>query len=124
KIAETTQVDIPEVLVNDELDRMIDDLKFRLSYQGLTLEQYFKYLNTDEAQYRESKKAEAQKTVKIRMTIEEIIKKENLGATQEELKDKCAEHAEKAKKSVDEYMETMTQQQYNYSYNDITMKNP
>lgn len=122
KIAETTQVDIPEVLVNDELDRMIDDLKFRLSYQGLTLEQYFKYLNTDEAQYRESKKAEAQKTVKIRMTIEEIIKKENLGATQEELKEKFAEHAEKAKKSVDEYMETMTQQQYNYSYNDITMK--
>lgn len=122
KIADSTQVDIPEVLVNDELDRIIEDLKFRLSYQGLSLEQYFKYLNTDEAQFRESKKADAQKTVKMRMTIEEIIKKENLGATQEELKAKFSEYAEKAKKTVDEYMETMSEQQYNYSYNDITMK--
>ncbi|HHW89927.1 MAG TPA: trigger factor [Clostridiales bacterium] len=122
KIADSTQVDIPGVLVNDELDRIIEDLKFRLSYQGLSLEQYFKYLNTDEAQFRESKKADAQKTVKMRMTIEEIIKKENLGATQEELKAKFSEYAEKAKKTVDEYMETMSEQQYNYSYNDITMK--
>ncbi|HEY8443967.1 MAG TPA: trigger factor [Clostridia bacterium] len=121
-ITEATEVEIPEVMIREELDRMLDDLKFRLSYQGLTLEQYFKYTNTDEAQFRESRKAEAEKTVKMRWTIEEIIKKENLGATEEELKAKFSEYAERAKKTVDEYMSNMSEQQYNYTYNDITMK--
>lgn len=121
-ITDATEVDIPDVMVEEELDRMLDDLKFRLSYQGLTLEQYFKYINSDEAEFRQSRKADAQKTVKMRWTIEEIIKKENLGATEEELKEKFSEYAERAKKTVDEYMSNMSEQQYNYTYNDITMK--
>lgn len=121
-ITDATEVDVPDVLVQRELDHILEDLKFRLSFQGMTLEQYFNYLNTDEAQFREARKADAQRTVKMRMTLEEIIKRENLGATEEELKAKFAEYAERAKKTVDEYMSNMSEQQYNYTYNDITMK--
>ena len=121
KIASTTKTEVPEVMVNHQLDQIVEDMKMRLSYQGLNLDQYFKYINSDENKFREDRKADAEKTVKMRMTIEEIIKRENLGATQDELKAKMSEYAEKAKKSVDEYMNTMSEQQYNYSYNEITI---
>ena len=81
----------------------------------------FRSMDLDENKFREDRKADAEKTVKMRMTIEEIIKRENLGATQDELKAKFSEYAEKSKKSVDEYMNTMSEQQYNYSYNEVTM---
>jgi len=121
KIASTSKTEIPEVMIENQLDQIVQDMEMRLSYQGLKLDQYFKYINSDEKKFREDRKAEAEKTVKMRMTIEEIIKRENLGATEEELNAKFSEYAEKAKKSVDEYTKDMSEQQYNYTYNDITM---
>ncbi|HEY8390219.1 MAG TPA: trigger factor [Clostridia bacterium] len=121
QIVAATKTEIPEVMIEHQLDNIVKDLEMRLSYQGLKLDQYFKYINSDEKKFRQDRKPEAEKTVKMRMTIEEIIKRENLGATEEEMNAKFAEFAEKAKKSVDEYKKNVSEQQYNYMYNEITM---
>jgi len=85
KAAEASTVEIPEVLVERQIDRMIDDLKNRLEGQGIPLEQYWELTNTSKAEMRESFKDDARRQVKAQLVLEAIAKKEGISATEEEI---------------------------------------
>jgi len=85
KAAEASTVEIPEVLIERQIDRMIDDLKNRLEGQGIPLEQYWELTNTSKAEMRESFKDDARRQVKAQLVLEAIAKKEGISATEEEI---------------------------------------
>ena len=103
-VAGNAKVEIPEVMVEKEVDKMVQNLQQRLQYQGLSLEQYFQFTGTDEENMREYMRANAQTKVKVDLVLEAIEKAENIEATEEEIKAKAVEVAKMYAASEDEKM--------------------
>lgn len=92
-VVANANVEVPDAMVNHELDSMLKDLEGRLKYQGLDLASYFKFTNTSEADFREQMKDIATKNVKNELVMNEIAKAEKIEATDEEIKEKATELA-------------------------------
>ena len=103
-VAENAKVEIPAVMVEKEVDKMVQNLQQRLQYQGLTLEQYFQFTGTDEEKMREYMRTNAQTKVKVDLVLEAIEKAENVEATEEEIRAKAVEVAKMYAASEDEKM--------------------
>jgi len=123
-IVESSKIEIPDCMVNTQLNYMLKDLEARIGYMygGMKIADYFKYTNTSEEQYKTENKEMALKNVKTRLVLEEIIKKENLFVTDEEYDAEIATRAEKIKKTAEEYVKNIDFRQMNYIKNDILMK--
>lgn len=121
KIVENMDVEIPSQLAEHELEHIMQDMEYRLMYQGLRLEDYAKYLNTTVEEIRKERYAEAVKSVKIRLAMQEIIKAEKLGVEKAEVDEKIKELAKNAKKSIKEYKENLSEERINHLKNDILM---
>ena len=93
KAVENATVEIPEAMVERQIDSFINDMRYRLSMQGLSLEDYLKYTNTDMAALREQCRADSYLRVKSQLVIEAISKAEKIEATPEEISAKVAEYA-------------------------------
>ncbi|NYE07790.1 trigger factor [Bacillus niacini] len=85
KAAETAQVEIPEVMVTNEVNRMLQEFEQRLQMQGMNLELYFQFSGQDENALREQMKEEAVNRVRVALTLEAIAKAENIEATDEDV---------------------------------------
>lgn len=99
-----TSVEVPHELVHEEIDRMVKQYEEKLKMQGVTLDQFFKFTNSNiealEAQMHE----EAEKRVKLRFAIDEIIKLEKISVTDEEAEKDAIEKAKKHNMDKDEYV--------------------
>ncbi|MEH7354292.1 trigger factor [Neobacillus drentensis] len=85
KAAANAEVEIPEVMVETEVNRMLQEFEQRLQMQGMNLELYFQFSGQDENALRGQMKEEAQNRVKINLTLEAIAKAENLEVTDEDV---------------------------------------
>lgn len=90
-VVENAKMDIPAVMVEQEIDRMVQNLAQRLQYQGLTLEQYFQFTGTDTEKMREYMKENAETKVKTELVLEALQKAEKMEVLDEELKEKASE---------------------------------
>ncbi|MDT0161882.1 trigger factor [Bacillus sp. AG4(2022)] len=94
KAADNAEIDLPAVMIDNEVDRMMQEFEQRLQMQGMNLELYFQFSGQDESALREQMKEEGEKRVRINLTLEEIAKAENIEVTDEEVTaelDKMAE---------------------------------
>ena len=101
-LCENTKVDIPSGMVETEVDRMLNDFKGRLSYQGLKIEQYLKMLGKTEDEMRKEYEPQAIEGIKSRLAIEAVIKAEKIEATDKEVDEKMQEMAKNYGKENDE----------------------
>jgi trigger factor len=85
KAAENAEIDIPEVMVKNETDRMLREFEQRLQMQGLNLNLYYQFSGQDEEAVREQMKADAEKRVRVSLTLEAIAKAENIEVTEEDI---------------------------------------
>jgi trigger factor len=90
---DNAKVEIPEVMVEKEVNAMIKDLEQRLSYQGLTLEQYYQFTGNNDEKMKSLMKERAERKVKTDLVLDAITKAENIEVTEEELKAKAIEVA-------------------------------
>ncbi|MBO7162618.1 MAG: trigger factor [Clostridia bacterium] len=92
-IVEKTTVEIPDCMIETEIDGYVRDYDYRLQMQGGSLDLYYKYTGQTEEQLRESFKSGAEKQVKTRLALEFISKTENITATEEEIEAEYAKIA-------------------------------
>lgn len=85
KIYEANEIDIPEVLVEDEITSMMQEFDQQLRSQGLDLEKYFEYLQKDPAEFRTELRDDAFRKVKTRMIVSAIAQAEGITVAPEEL---------------------------------------
>ena len=71
-------VDIPPVMIDNEVTRMIREMEMRLAQQGMQLEQYLQFAGTDIAKMREEYRETAEKNVRTGLMLEEVAKAENI----------------------------------------------
>ncbi len=95
KIIENLEADIPEAMVETQLDRIADDFSYRLAMQGMEFESYLKMTGMDMNQFRSVFTPQALRQVKIRLALEKIAELEGMDVTEEDLTaefDKLAEN--------------------------------
>lgn len=120
-ICKTATCEIPRAMVENEIDRMVQDFSYRLMYQGLKLEDYIKYMGMTMEGFRSQYAEQAEKRVLSQLVIEKIVKEENITATQEEIDEKIAEQAKSVDKTAEEYKKTIDPRQVEYIANDIVI---
>ncbi len=92
-VAEISEVEIPNGMVEVELDNMAQDMDRRLSYQGFNLEQYLKMLGKTMADFRKESEEPAKESIKLRLVLEAVCKDAKLEAPAKEVDEKIAELA-------------------------------
>ena len=102
KIIEDTEVDVPETMINDETDRMIQQFSEQIGMQGITLEQFYQFTNSNEAKLKEQYHDEAIKRIKYRLVLDEIVKAEKINVTDKDVDKKLDEIAKKYNMTKDE----------------------
>jgi trigger factor len=102
KAAEAAEVDIPPVMIDNEVDRMLRDFSNRLRMQGMTLELYYQFSGQDEAALKEQMRADAEKRVLNSLVLEKIAEVENLTVTEEEVNEELADLAKLYNKTPEE----------------------
>ena len=110
-VVENAKMDIPAVMVEQEIDRMVQNLAQRLQYQGLTLEQYFQFTGTDAVKMREYMKENAETKVKTELVLEALQKAEKMEVLDEELKEKASEVAKLYGANDEKMVELLLQNQ-------------
>ena len=113
KVTDNATVEISDTLVNNQIDDFIKDFEYRLMYQGLKLEDYLKHMNSTIEELRESRREDAKRTAKTKLVLEEIIKRENIEVTEEELNKKLEEMANQRNIGVDEFKKGLNEQFFN-----------
>lgn len=119
-VSANATTDIPQAMINKEIDNMIKDLEMRLKYQGLDLNSYYEYTNSNEEKVREYMKESAEKRVKTDLLLEKVAKEENIEATEEELKNKATELAKQyGEKDIEKTAELILNGQKDYLKLDV-----
>lgn len=85
KLVEITESEIPEVMINSELDMMVQNYEQRMMQQGLSLKQFLDITKQSMDDLRASMKEDAVKRLKINLALDEIAKKENVEVLEEDL---------------------------------------
>ncbi len=94
KAADNSEVEIPEVMFESQVDRMVKDFEQRIAQQGLNLELYYQFTGTKEEDLRSQMRTDAEARVKIDLTIDAIIEAEKIEATEEEVNEELGRLSE------------------------------
>lgn len=101
-------VDIPESMIDMEVDREYQNFLYRVQGMGITLDQYFAIANSDEEKTREELRPASEKKLRGELALDEFIVKENIEASEEEIDKEISELAEQYElKDVDSFKETL-----------------
>ncbi len=111
-------MDLPASMVDTRVDEMMRETALRLAYQGIRMEDYFKYTGQTEEQMREALRPDAEKNVKGRLVLEAIRKAESLEPSEADIDDVTARYAEQSGKPLEEFKESLTDVQKEYIRDD------
>ena len=113
-ICENAKVDIPDAMIEDQIDNMLRDMEMRMMYQGMKLDDYLKYTGQTKEQMREMYKPQAEERVLSQLVIEAVKKAENIEATDEEIEAEIAKYAEQGKMEVEKFKENLSDSDREY----------
>ena len=102
--AKNVEVEIPHVMIHDEIDRMIKQYEENLKMQGITLKQFYQFTNSDETALKDQMHEEANKRVLYRLMLEEIAKQEKIEISDKDAEAEATKLAEKYKMKKDEFL--------------------
>ena len=103
KAVANATVDIPDVMIDRQADRMLNDIRYRLSMQGISLEDYCKYTGTKTEVMKAEMKNEAERRVKTQLVLDAIMKAEGIKAENDEVDKKMDEYCAPFDDKADEF---------------------
>ena len=122
KIFESNDIDVPDVMVEEEIDSSLQQFDQQLRAQGMDLATYVQYMGEDMAKFRESIREDAFKKTKTRMLIGKIVDQEEFEVSDEELKEYLEDMAKQYGMDVDKLVEAIGPQNVETLGGDIKMR--
>lgn len=107
KATENAKIDIPQAMINTELDRMAQEFAQRIQQQGLDLQTYFQISGQDESQMREQMKGDAEQRVKTNLTLIAIADAENIEVSEEDIDKELEKMSSQFNLSVEDIKNTL-----------------
>jgi len=105
-IAEDSKMDIPDAIIDTEAEKLIDNYAMNLSYQGLSIDQYYQMTGLTREKLMEQMRPQAEDSVKSRYVLEAVVDAENIEVSEEDYDkelDKMAESYQMEKEKVSEF---------------------
>ncbi|MCE0455122.1 trigger factor [Staphylococcus haemolyticus] len=107
KATDNATIDIPQAMIDTELDRMVQEFGQRIQQQGLDLQTYFQISGQDESQLREQMKDDAEQRIKTNLTLSAIADKENIEANDEDIEKELEKMSKQFNISVEDIKNTL-----------------
>ena len=101
-VCKNTKIDIPEGMIDLEIDNMVDNISQRLQYQGMKLDQYLKMVGKTETEMRKEFRTDAEKNVKTSLVLGQIVKDEKIEADKKYVKEKMEEMSKQYNRKLEE----------------------
>ena len=111
------------MLVERQLDSIMQDIEYRLMYQGMKLADYVKYIGGTMEEFRNNYREQATTNTKYQLVIDKLIEVEKITCTDEQLEERMKELAEQGKKDYEEFKSNMSERQVEYLKDSIVIKN-
>jgi trigger factor len=102
KATANAEIDIPEVMIENEIDRMIQEFSQNLAAQGMNLELYYQFSGQSEEDLRNQMKENAETRVRTSLTLEAIANAENLEASEEDVEKELQKMSDQFNLSVED----------------------
>ena len=119
-IVDETEIDIPEVMVHNEIHEYIHEMESRLAYQGLKLEQYLQMMGQSIEDLEEDYKEKATSNIKTKLTLEAISKAENIEITDEDVNNKLLDVAKQyGRQDAEDFVKKATPQLREYAKEEL-----
>ena len=119
---QANEITVPAVMIKNEIDNMIYDMNQSLASQGLGLQQYMEWTGTTIDKVREDAQPEAEKRVRTRVLLKNLIRQEGLEAKAEEIEKLMAEFGEQYGMTVDQVKTMAGDETENYFKEDAQTK--
>jgi len=110
KAAQNAEVDIPQAMIDTQIDNIIQDFDYRLRMQGLSLNKYLEYSSETMESIREKYQDDAKKVVKEQLVLEAIAKVENTEALESDIEKEIERLAEVYKQEPEKVKEILEKQ--------------
>ena len=121
EIAEKSNIEVPDSMVEHELHHMIEDFEHRLSHQGLNLTTYLEYIGKTMDEFKSERAEDARKNIKTRLVLQKLISENNITVTSEELDNSIAEYANRYQMTTEDFKKAMSPDDYAYFENNAIM---
>ena len=121
EIAEKSNIEVPDSMVEHELHHMIEDFEHRLSHQGLNLATYLEYIGKTMDEFKSERAEDARKNIKTRLVLQKLISENNITVTSEELDNSIAEYANRYQMTTEDFKKAMSPDDYAYFENNAIM---
>ncbi len=108
KVVENAQIDLPEPMIETQIEQMIDDYARRMQSQGLQLEQYMEYTGMTFDKLKEQFRPQAERNLKTRLTLEAVVDAEKIEVSEEAIEDQIKQMAEQYKVDVEKMREFLS----------------
>ena len=122
KVVEAAKMDIPQAMIDTQVNRMLEDFAMRLQQQGLSVEQYFQYTGMTADKIMEEMKPEAFKRIKNSLVLEAVAKAENIEVSEEEFEAELQKMADMYKMEIEKIKEFMQDAEAKQMKDDIAIQ--
>ena len=119
KVMENATVEIPEAMVERQIDSMVRNFEARLAQQGLKLADFIKYTGQDEKSFRNQYREQAEKSVRANLVLEAVENTENFEATEEEIDAEIVKFAGQVGQDVENLKKNLTEGDREYFKADV-----
>ena len=122
KVVEAAKMDIPQAMIDTQVNRMLEDFAMRLQQQGLSVEQYFQYTGMTADKIMEEMKPEAVKRIKNSLVLFFVSKAENIEVSEEEFEAELQKMADMYKMEIEKIKEFMQDAEAKQMKDDIAIQ--
>ena len=108
KVVESSEIDVPEVMIDNQVENEVGEFEYRLRMQGLSIDRYYELTKTNIDDLKSQIKPNAEKRVRTELVLEAIAKAENIEVSEEEIENELEKMAKDYKQeNVEKFKEDM-----------------
>lgn len=107
KAVQNASMEVPDPMLESQVRQMADEFAQRVQSQGLSVEQYFQFTGLDSKKFLETLRPQALQRIQTRLVLEEIVKAENIEATEEDIEKEITDMAAMYKMEIDKLKELL-----------------
>ena len=122
KVVENASMEIPDRMLVGQIVNMVQEMARNMESQGLSMDLYLKYTGMTSEQIREQMRPQAEKRIKTRLTLEAVVKAENIQVSDERLDEEIKKLADNYKMEADKLKEYMTDRDKDQMKEDIAVQ--
>lgn len=121
-VAKNAKIDVPSVMIDNEVENMVQDYSWRLQMQGMKLEMYLNMLNMDLNTFKSQFRGQAEERVRVQLTLEKLGEVEKIEASKEDVDAKIEEMANSYGEKSDMFRNSLKPEDMKYFEQEIKVK--